>query len=263
LIIERIFREANILGLTVHINDRRILLAAAKYAGFDESQYGSVLIALDKNDKIGLSGVSDELLKMGFDQSSVEKFISLFDKPIDNISAREFCNSLAVFSPEDDVVDNLETIADTVKNNLSDNCRVIFDPTLVRGMGYYTGPIFECKVSGFGSSVAGGGRYDKMIGKISGGNDVAACGFSIGFERIVTILEEANFTPKISADKTAFLVDRKVSVDQLTNILNQAAGLRQLGNIVSVATMSKNVKFQIEMMEKNGYTKFEKFYPEK
>lgn len=261
-ILSRICNEAKITGLTVHLNDRRILLAAAKFAGFSEADYGSVLIALDKQDKIGLDGAREELIGYGFGLDSVEKFIALFEKAKDGLSVEEFCKLLGKDSPEELVVSDLGLIMAAVDNYGVENVKIVFDPTLVRGMGYYTGPIFECSADGLGSSVAGGGRYDKMIGKFSGGQDVSACGFSIGFERIVTILSDAGFVPPNRSDMVAFLVSRKVSSEKYGEIVKRAEEMRQTGKTVSVLPMTKNLGRQIELLEKSGYSLFEKVYGE-
>jgi histidyl-tRNA synthetase len=259
-ILSKVFLEANIGGLTVHLNDRRILLATAAYAGFKESEYGSVLIALDKNDKIGLSGVRNELLKLNYDAAIIDKFISVFDRPLSGISVVEFCNGLLGHLSDNQIIEDLENIISVVSSSLQDNGKIIFDPTLVRGMGYYTGPIFECSAGDFPSSIAGGGRYDKMVGKISGGTDVAACGFGIGFERVVTLLEEKGFIPSSNMANHAILVDRKITPSQLKDIFSRVIEMRSDCSVVTVLAMNKNIKFQIEQLEKEGYTTFEKIY---
>ncbi len=259
-ILSKICNDSGINGLTVHLNDRRILLAAASYAGFSEEESGGVLISLDKNDKIGLEGVKSELLGHGFGAEKVEAFISLFERASEGISIFDFCRQLGDRAVEDSVLEDLDTIMALGDSLQGENARVIFDPTLVRGMGYYTGPIFECTVDGFSSSVAGGGRYDKMIGKFSNNADIAACGFSIGFERIVTILGDVGFTPPNTQERVALLVDRKVPVDKYMQILQDANALRTSGAIVSVLPMAKNMRHQVELLERSGYTRFEKIY---
>lgn len=259
-ILTRIFREAKIEGLTIHLNDRRILTAAVAYAGFEEGDCGSVLISLDKNDKIGFAGVKNDLLQSGYEAEKVEKFISLFEQAAEGIDVRAFCGILGDYAPDGGAIRDLERISSVASCSLGLSGKIVFDPTLVRGMGYYTGPIFECTAGGFSSSVAGGGRYDKMIGKISGGNNVPACGFSIGFERIVAILEDAQFRPSEAVVRRAILVDKKLVSEKLEEVLKRADELRAIGEIVSVVTMSRNLKYQIETMEKNGYTAFEKVY---
>ena len=259
-ILSKICNDSGISGLTVHLNDRRILLAAASYAGFSEEESGGVLISLDKNDKIGLEGVRKELLDHGFGDEKVGKFISLFERAGEGISIFDFCRQLGEGAVEGSVLEDLDAIMSLEDSLQSENASVIFDPTLVRGMGYYTGPIFECTVDGFGSSVAGGGRYDKMIGKFSGNVDIAACGFSIGFERIITILGDVGFTPPNTQERVALLVDRKVPVEKYAQVLRDADGLRASGALVSVLPMAKNTRHQVELLEGSGYTRFEKIY---
>ena len=111
----------------------------------------------------------------------------------------------------------------------------------------------------FGSSVAGGGRYDKMIGKFTG-NDVPACGFSIGFERIITILMEQGFEIPGASAKKAFLVEKKMPAEKLCEVLKEAKTERENGTQVLVTLMNKNKKFQKEQLMKEGYTEFREFF---
>ena len=154
----------------------------------------------------------------------------------------------------------LADIVGSVKPMLADGVKIVFDPTLVRGMGYYTGPIFEVTLDGYNFSIAGGGRYDQMIGKFSGQN-VSACGFSIGFERIVTILKDhAQGSFKLPEGSVAYLVGGKVPTARKAEVLAQAAEARKTGVVATVLPMSKNMKHQIELLEAEGFTKFEKIY---
>lgn len=258
-ILSKICNEAEISGLNIRLNDRRILQAAASYAGFNESEYGSVLIALDKNDKIGLSGVKEELYRYGYDAASIEKFIALFERTEKGISVDDFCRPFEGESVDQSVLDDLNAIMSLADASENEGVRISFDPTLVRGMGYYTGPIFECTADGLGSSIAGGGRYDKMIGKLSN-KDIAACGFSIGFERLVTILADTGFTPPVQGDRVAILVDRMVSLAKYADILKEAETLRSSSATVSILPMAKNLRHQVELLEKSGYTEFKKIY---
>ncbi len=174
-------------GFTVRINDREILKGMALYCGFQEESMDQVFIILDKMDKIGMDGVKAELLQAGYGQESVEKYASLLDQTgHDSVGVRALGQVLEAVMPKN-VADNLAYIMETVTDVAETEFALYFDPTLVRGMSYYTGTIFEVSMEGFGGSVAGGGRYDKMIGKFTG-KDTPACGFSIGFERIITIL---------------------------------------------------------------------------
>ena len=145
------------------------------------------------------------------------------------------------------VCQGLVHIMETVKDVAETEFGLVFDPTLVRGMSYYTGTIFEVSMEGFGGSVAGGGRYDKMIGKFTG-METPACGFSIGFERIVTILLDNGFTVPGAGEKKA--------------VIREAMEERKNGVQVLVAQMNKNKKFQKEQLGKEGYGEFKEFYRE-
>lgn len=126
-------------------------------------------------------------------------------------------------------------------------------------MSYYTGTIFEIEMEEFSSSVAGGGRYDRMIGKFTG-KDVPACGFSIGFERIITILMEQGFEIPGASVKKAYLVEKKMPAEKLTEVLKEAKAERENGVQVLVTMMNKNKKFQKEQLMKEGYEEFREFF---
>ena len=245
---------------TVRINDRRILLAMALFAGYSEDNISNVFITLDKMDKIGLDGVRKELTELdGADKC--EKYLNLFDGLSNDSKALvSLKESLAGFI-EEGVLDSLSEIMNTVLDVKENDFSLEFDPTLVRGMGYYTGTIFEVSMEGFSGSVAGGGRYDKMIGKFTG-SDTPACGFSIGFERIITILMDSGFKIPDESKKIAFLYEKNIDPSVLTSILKEASALRADGNIVLVSKMNKNKKFQKEGLEKQGYVEFKEFYRE-
>ena len=245
---------------TVRINDRRILMAMALFAGYNEDNINDVFIILDKMDKIGSDGVKKELTELDGVEKCV-KYLSLFNGLSDNAKAvLSLKDRLAGFI-EDGVLDSLCEIIDTVLEVKTNDFSLVFDPTLVRGMGYYTGTIFEVSMEGFSGSVAGGGRYDKMIGRFTG-NDTPACGFSIGFERIITILLDAGFKIPDESRKIAFLYEKNIDGNVLKDILKEASSLREVGNIVLVSKMNKNKKFQKEGLEKQGYTEFKEFYRE-
>ena len=245
---------------TVRINDRRILMAMALFAGYNEDNINDVFIILDKMDKIGSDGVKKELTELDGVEKCV-KYLSLFNGLSDNAKAvLSLKDKLAGFI-EDGVLDSLCEIIDTVLEVKTNEFSLVFDPTLVRGMGYYTGTIFEVSMEGFSGSVAGGGRYDKMIGKFTG-NDIPACGFSIGFERIIAILLDEGFKIPDESRKIALLYEKNIDGNVLKNILKEAVSLREAGNIVLVSKMNKNKKFQKEGLEKQGYVEFKEFYRE-
>ena len=162
---------------------------------------------------------------------------------------------------DESVTENLKEIFASVNAAKTADFTLAFDPTLVRGMGYYTGTIFEIEMSELNCAVAGGGRYDKMIGKFTG-NDTPACGFSIGFERIITIMLDKGFKIPGESEKTAFLVEKNIKGERMGEIIKEAAALRNEGKVVLIAKMNKNKKFQRETLEKQGFTEFKSFYAE-
>lgn len=245
----------------VRINERRILKAMAAYSGFPEEEYDTVFIILDKMDKIGLNGVSKELLENGFLKESVDKYLELFKgiESADNgiLYLKETLKDVL----EEEVSRSLMEIIESVQATVDTNFEIVFDPTLVRGMSYYTGTIFEIEMPEFGSSVAGGGRYDKMIGKFTG-NDTPACGFSIGFERIITILLDKGFEVPGAERKIAYLVEKGIDTKALCEVIAKAQEERKAGAQVLVVRMNKNKKFQKEQLMKEGYEEFKDFYKE-
>ena len=251
--------KLNFKDFKVRINERRILKAMAAYSGFTEDQYDQVFIILDKMDKIGWDGVKAELLEAGYPEKNVETYVSMFGEMENAKDSLVYLEEKLSGVLEDGVIDNLRMIRESVEATAAAQFRLIFDPTLVRGMSYYTGTIFEIEMAEFGSSVAGGGRYDKMIGKFTG-NQTCACGFSIGFERIVTILMEQGFRIPGAAVKKAFLVEKNMPAEKLCEVLKEAKAERETGAQVLVALMNKNKKFQKEQLAKEGYTEFKEYF---
>ncbi len=246
----------------IRINDRQILKAMAAYSGFEEASYDSVFITLDKMDKIGLDGVKAELLANGFAQEAVEKYLQLFEA-LDQIETSAgkvayLADTLKGVLAEE-VHTGLSEIMDSVSETKSSDFEIVFDATLVRGMSYYTGTIFEIAIPEFGGSCGGGGRYDKMVGKFTG-KDVPACGFSIGFERIVLLLLENGFKVPTQPKKVAYLIEKGVGGKELCKVIAEAQKARQDGTQVLVARMNKNKKFQKEQLTSEGYEEFVEFY---
>lgn len=242
----------------IRINERRILKAMAAYSGFAEEDYDSVFITLDKMDKIGVEGVASELAQDGYPQKNIDKYLDLFKLLEQTRDVTEGVNILSEKLGEyldEEVVTNMTEIATAVNATKGAKFELVFDPTLVRGMSYYTGTIFEISMPELGAACGGGGRYDKMIGKFTG-NDVPACGFSIGFERIILLLMESGFKIPESPKKVAYLVEKKYPADKLVDVMNQAKDARANGQQVLVVRMNKNKKFQKEQLMKEGYEEF-------
>ena len=244
---------------TVRINDRNILKGMAAYCGFSENAYDQVFIILDKMDKIGLEGVQAELLEAGFSKDSVEKYKELLEGAGKDAEAVKSLGEILSDVMPKSVTEGLSHIMKTVSGVSATDIGLEFDPTLVRGMSYYTGTIFEVAMEGFGGSVGGGGRYDEMIGKFTG-TKTPACGFSIGFERLVSILMEEGFSIPGQKNKKAYLFEKGVDASVLADIMKKAMAERAEGVQVLVAQMNKNKKFQKEQLMKEGFEEFEEFY---
>lgn len=266
--IELILATTTLLGkldfknFTIRINDRRILKAMAAYSGFPEASYDTVFIILDKMDKIGLHGVAEELEKEGFAKESIDKYLELFKEVTPDIRGVAFVQEKLGEYLDAAYAEGLRTIMESVDAVKSADFKIAFDPTLVRGMSYYTGPIFEISMDEFGGSVGGGGRYDEMIGKFTG-SQVPACGFSIGFERIVMLLLERNYQIPGAALKKAYLVEKNMPSDKMRRIITQACEERKNGIQVNIAVMKKNKKFQKEQLQSEGYEEIVEFFADR
>ena len=246
-------------GFEIRINERRILKAMAAYSGFGEEDYDSVFITLDKMDKIGLEGVEKELKEAGYGDETVDKYLYLFKGMETAENGFAWLTEEIKDYLEEDVKDNLGEIITSVEAVKNADFKIVFDPTLVRGMSYYTGTIFEIAIPEFGGSCGGGGRYDKMVGKFTG-NDVPACGFSIGFERIVLLLLESGYQIPNAKKKTAYLIEKGMPTDRLCEVMKEAQEARANGEQILVSRMNKNKKFQKEQLMKEGYNDFKEFY---
>jgi histidyl-tRNA synthetase len=235
--------------VTVRLSDRRFLSALAAASRIPEDSRDAFFITLDKLDKIGWDGVRAELEGLGLPPASIAV-------ALDTISALQ---SLEPAKIGDALADAVPTMGTAAIEDLATTTACLdrlaldqplswqFDPTLVRGMGYYTGQIFELSHPGSRSSVAGGGRYDKLIGR-SLDRDVPACGFSIGFERIVDLLERAG-----RREAVALLVEADVPTIE---ILAAARSLRVEG--LAIETIRRSGKFgaQLTRLEGAGFTAF-------
>ena len=238
-------------NFTIRINDRRLLKEAAKRAGFEEKDYEKVFIILDKMDKIGMEGVRKELLE-NYSESTVNSYLGRFRGHADSLTDEDIAFMQEVESP-------LPEIIATVDEVKTADFRIVYDPTLVRGMGYYTGPIFEIAMDEYGGSVGGGGRYDEMIGKFTG-QPTPAVGFSIGFERIIMLLLEKGFRVPGEDRKRAVLIDKKVSAQRLAEIFREAMELRNQGQVVDISRMKKNKKFQKGQLTDAGFYDIDEYF---
>ncbi|MCL1805721.1 MAG: histidine--tRNA ligase [Clostridiales bacterium] len=283
-------------GFTVRLNHRRLLKAMALSCGFPQESSEKVFIILDKMDKIGPEGVSTELIAAGLPPGAVEDYMGFFRPRADESLLERCAEKLLHLSGQAGggndgggsalaeeaagagettdagdtagdageiaaAVEDIRTVMaciESVRESIPADFRLVFDPTLVRGMGYYTGPIFEISLKEFGSSVGGGGRYDRLVGSFTS-LQAPACGFSIGFERIISVLMDKGFTVPSPEKKIAFLAEKGLDKEELCAMLLEAGRLRGEGQKVLVAAKSKNGKHQREQLEKDGYTEVRSF----
>ena len=266
--IELILATTTLLGkldfknFTIRINDRRILKAMAAYSGFSPESYDTVFIILDKMDKIGLEGVRGELEKEGFAKESIDTYLAMFEEITSDVAGVRYVKEKLAGVLDPAYAEGLELIMNSVDAVKTADFKLAFDPTLVRGMSYYTGPIFEISMDEFGGSVGGGGRYDEMIGKFTG-NDTCACGFSIGFERIIMLLMEIGFQVPQAGGKKALLIEKNMPAEGMMKVLKQAEEERKNGSQVTIAVMKKNKKFQKEQLKEEGYEEIIEFFADR
>ncbi|SHH38485.1 histidine--tRNA ligase [Clostridium grantii] len=233
----------------IRINDRRILTGLIQHAGFKEEDVNSICITFDKLDKIGLEGVEKELKGKEYSDEIINKFIAILTDINQGIEISE----MEKFGIEQSVLNPLSNLIDIVEKQSKGKFKIKFDPTIVRGMGYYTGIIYEIQCDGLGVSIAGGGRYDKMIGQFMK-SDVPAVGFSIGFERILSIMQDKNFKIPNSSQKIAFLFDKEK--DHLSSVIEKSDELRADKNIVALIQKGKKIGKQLDNLKEQGFDSF-------
>ena len=255
---------------TIRISDRRLLNAVSSYFGFPEEAFESVCITLDKLDKIGMDGVYEELGQVAQAhgiaadampaKEEIEALFDLTGKGDATDALHAFCTRLRERVTLDDAAEeNLIAIITGVRATAAhaDAFSLVFDPTLVRGMGYYTGTIFEVSAAGYEGSIGGGGRYDRMIGRFTG-QDVPACGFSLGFERLMMLIMEREEKLPHEETRTAYLIERGMDMERVTAIMKDID--RAAEGDVLVTYMSKNKKHQKDQLRVLGYTEFREFF---
>ena len=247
-------------GFVLHINDRRLLKAMAAYCGIPEGRCDEAFITWDKMDKIGLEGVAKELRENGFSEEIVEAYekLSMALKAAE-MPLKALSEILSENGEAQSFIRGLEGIITAVENSATVRFEVLFDPTLVRGMSYYTGPIFELELADFGSAAGGGGRYDEMVGKFIG-QQVPACGISIGFERLIAILLDQGYTIPDQSEKKAYLLEKNLPEEKALAVRKKAAEERAAGRTVLVGTLMKNKKFQKDQLAAEGYAQIEEVY---
>ena len=229
-------------GFTVNINDRRILRAMLQTMGFAADTLDTVCISFDKLDKVGADGVKAELLEKGLPADAAEKLDAF-------LRAGDF--SLAAVTaqlPDDALTADLRYVLQAAETVAAGRYGIAYCPSLVRGQGYYTGMVFEVTCPQFAGAVAGGGRYDNMVGKFIG-QQVPAVGFSIGFERVCSILLEQGYKIPGAKPKLALLYCKDAD---FAAVLAKAETLRATYD-VTVLPQAKKLGKQFGSLEAAGY----------
>ncbi len=229
----------------VRVNDRRILRDSLRTMGFPEDALDTVSVTFDKLDKIGADGVAAELNEKQMPASAVEKLSELLANGSITLDDMEkYCSEDA--KP---ILSQLRYVIETA-DKLSGDYSVIYDPSLVRGQGYYTGTVFEVASEKFGGTIAGGGRYDGLIGRFTGEN-IPAVGFSIGFERIFSIVSENNITLAGDRPKTAILYKE----EDILAAIAKSAELEENSDVTLVLVPNpKKVDKIYSRVKNSGYT---------
>ena len=228
----------------IRVNDRRILKNVLSNLGFAAEGLDSVCITFDKLDKVGVEGVKAELTEKGFAAESIEKLADMLaNMPFTLESIRPYCT-------DEETLANLTAIMDTVKQIADGKYEIVFDISLVRGQGYYTGTIFEAESTKFRGAIGGGGRYDNLIGKFLN-ESVPAVGFSIGFERIFSILMESGMEIPDARKRIALLYDPQ----EFQSVYAKAEELRKEYDVALFERPKKTGKF-LNRLEEQGYHGF-------
>lgn len=241
--IYRTLSRLGLKGLTFKINDRRLLKKIVLQAGFSEEEFSDVAISLDKIDKIGEEGIYAELSKKKYSDEAIASLIRLNAE----IKAKglEYAKQI-----DQEAFENISKIIDVLES-LHEDIRLEFDHSLVRGMGYYTGTIFEVFYEGSNFALGGGGRYDKMIEKLCG-IDLPACGFSIGYERLVDIIKEEKISLPDSKSLAFFFSEE----DDIKAVMKEAQAFRNEYDEVSVLQKKKKFGKQVSRLKEDGFSHF-------
>lgn len=246
------YEKLGFKSLTIKVNDRRVLNQIITSSGFNAELIPSICVSLDKFDKIGFDGVSAELVAKGLEESAVKNLISKFEELKSATSNEESFNLLKKLGIDDGVISSLTLIIKTTTSLVSNNFKLVYDPCIIRGQGYYTGTIYEVYEDSFGRAIGAGGRYDNMVEKFTG-TKTPAVGFSIGFYSTVLLMIENGFT--LPNKKLALVYGAEASVEE---VLNAKIKLMQSGYNVSTFAFPKNFNNFVEKLKANSFSKLVK-----
>ena len=238
--------ELGFSDFTIRINHRQVLTSILNAAGIPETLHGTALVAVDKLDKIGADGVKAEMNSRGVDVAAAGKLLELFDVlGKDREQSRRFLDNAGVAAFE-----NLQAVF-AHSEGTSAGTRLRFDPSLARGLSYYTGAIMEINVPDLAGSLGGGGRYDNLVGMFLG-QSVPACGFSLGLERILVVMAERNMFPPTLSTAPADVMMAVFDAKDTPHALRVAGTLRQSGLRVLVYPDADKIGKQIKYADSLG-----------
>ena len=236
----------DVKDFVVRFNNRRVLKAVILNCGFTEEEFDGVCIVVDKLDKVGMEGVENELQSKNYSSNPIANLI----KALQGINEKG-TDCLLEYGVPEDVVNEVKGILEDSREYANGKYDIEFDFTLIRGMGYYTGSIFEIAYKNLGYSIAGGGRYDEMVGNFIG-ERIPAIGFSIGFERLVNQLMEESFKVP-NQEKVVLLFEAQ---DKYIDVMKKADELREQGYTVSIFEKAKKLGKQLNQFTEYGFNKF-------
>lgn len=238
----------------IRMNDRRILSAIIQYCGFAEEYTQRILIILDKIEKIGIQGIREELNNAELDADKIEVLLDLITTQT-NISPEQSLQQLKQQIGQyldANIINELDLLIKQINAHSGAQYSCVFDFTLVRGMGYYTGPVFEISYKDYPFSIAGGGRYDNMINQLIG-NAVPACGISLGFERIIVIINEEQILTSPKLETIALIVDSMAAQE---NVMTMANNLWNTKKSISIYKREKNFTKQLNDLLLKGINQY-------
>jgi histidyl-tRNA synthetase len=224
--VSEVLQRLGFSDFTIQLNHRELLTALLAAAGIDPALHGTALVAIDKLDKIGRDGVRDDLIARGVASGSADTCLTAFEdaEAFETLVAREPRGMAAR--------QNVREIM-TLSEATAARGHVTLTPRLARGLSYYTGSIMEVAVPDLAGSLGGGGRYDGLIGMFSGEN-IAACGFSLGLERILVVMTERNMFPADVARAAADVMVTRFEGEDAAEALRLAAEIRARGLSVDI-----------------------------
>ena len=240
------YKNIGINNIVLKINDRRALAGIITYVGFDVSVVNDVCISLDKLDKIGTQNVINELTEKFTNIKNISKMANSLLEIIEKVKVAG-PSVLVNFGVDSIIASNVQNLINVVRQYTG--VEVVFDITVVRGQGYYTGTVFECYTTdgGFKRAIGGGGRYDKMLEKFVGVN-VPAVGYSIGLDPVVMLLKEAGKMAK--SNKVALVYPKNADIKV---VFDAKMVLMKKKLEVSAFAEPKNYKSFSEKLKNNNF----------